>query len=148
MKTALVLALCVAGSAALAEHDLAGRDQENGQRLYATHCASCHGTTLEGQADWQNPDETGVLPAPPHDESGHTWHHDTTLLFDYTRLGGAEALAAMGVADFVSGMPSFAGTLSDTDILDILGYIWSTWPQHIQDIQSDRNGPHNEPATR
>ena len=49
---------------------------------------------LEGQPDWQTPDDNGTLPAPPHDETGHEWHHDNRLLFEYTQLGGAAALAA------------------------------------------------------
>jgi len=143
MRLVLTLTLGLAGTTATAEHVLEGRDVARGQALYATNCASCHGVNLEGQADWQSPDENGVLPAPPHDDTGHTWHHDTALLFDYTRSGGAEALAARGVAGFNSGMPGFGATLSDDDIMDILGYIWSTWPDRIQDIQTSRSRPHD-----
>ncbi len=142
MTRILTLALCLTGSTAMADHELTGRDLDNGRTLYATQCASCHGENLEGQADWQSPDENGILPAPPHDDTGHTWHHDNALLFEYTRLGGAEALAARGVTGFQSGMPGFGDALTDKDIWDVLGYIQSTWPERIQEIQAARNRPH------
>ena len=82
------------------------------------------------------------LPAPPHDQTGHTWHHDNQLLFEYTKLGGKAALSARGVTGFASGMPGFGETLTDEEIWDILAYIRSTWPERIQDIQAARNPPH------
>ena len=63
-------------------------DLRRGAALYAQHCASCHGARLEGQPDWQIAGADGVLPAPPHDETGHTWHHDDAMLTDYVRRGG------------------------------------------------------------
>ena len=119
---------------------LDGRDIATGMRLYGETCASCHGAQLEGQPNWREPGADGILPAPPHDESGHTWHHDTGLLFDYVKRGGAAALADRGVADFASGMPGFAGTLNDGEILDILGFIRSTWPDRMQAVQAARDG--------
>ncbi len=37
-----------------------------GKSLYEDHCASCHGADLEGQPNWQIPDQDGFMPAPPH----------------------------------------------------------------------------------
>jgi len=70
-----------------------------------------------------------VLPAPPHNAKGHTWHHDNALLFNYTKLGGAGVLAAMGIADFNSGMPPFDGIIPDEEIWDIIAFIRSIWPE-------------------
>lgn len=131
-----------AATAAQAAHELDGRDITTGETLYAEHCASCHGANLEGQPNWQSSDENGILPAPPHDETGHTWHHDNQLLFNYTKIGGEQALAASGVV-FNSGMPGFAETLTDDEIWNILAFIRSTWPIRMQDIQKTRNPPHN-----
>lgn len=128
--------------AAQADHELEGRDISRGETLYQDNCAACHGANLEGQPNWQYPDENGVLPAPPHDRTGHTWHHDNQLLFTYTALGGAGTLAARGITDFKSGMPGFAETLTEDEIWDTLAYIRSTWPQRIQDIQASRNPAH------
>lgn len=132
---------CAAG-AVQAAHELEGRDIGSGEVLYAAHCASCHGVDLEGQPNWRSPDANGILPAPPHDETGHTWHHDNQLLFEYTKLGGQAALAARGV-DFNSGMPGFDGVLTDAEIWNILAFIRSTWSERVQKIQKDRNPTHD-----
>lgn len=143
MKRIMIIAACCIGTSAIAGHELDDRDLTNGQTLYAEQCASCHGANLEGQPDWRTPDENGVLPAPPHDETGHTWHHDNQLLFEYTRLGGEEALATRGVTGFASGMPGFGDALTDNEIWDVLAYIRSTWPGRVQEIQNGRNPPHD-----
>nr|WP_235824005.1 cytochrome c [Falsiruegeria mediterranea] len=108
-----------------------------GQTLYVENCASCHGASLEGQENWQSPGEDGRLPAPPHDETGHTWHHGDQVLFEYTKLGGRALMAAQGM-EFDSGMPGFGDQLSDQEIWNILGYIKSTWPDRIQEMQAVR----------
>lgn len=112
-------------------------DVEAGATLYAESCAACHGAELEGQADWQVPGDDGRLPAPPHDASGHTWHHSDRLLFEYTALGGAEVMARMGV-EFDSGMPGFSDALTDQEIWSILAFIQSTWPERLREAQAQR----------
>ena len=47
-----------------------------GKLLYAEHCISCHGAVLQGVANWKERLADGSLPPPPHDSSGHTWHHE------------------------------------------------------------------------
>ena len=142
MKHVLASLLVLLATAALAGHELEDRDLHNGQGLYKEHCASCHGAGLEGQPNWRKIGPNGILPAPPHDESGHTWHHDNQLLFDYTKLGGKALMEASGVTGTKSGMPGFADALTDDEILDILSYILSTWPDRIRTIQAGRNPPH------
>ena len=141
MKWIILILLC-STSIASANHELEDRNLSAGQILYTNNCASCHGAKLEGQPNWQSPNSDGILPAPPHDATGHTWHHDNELLFEYTKLGGKGALAARGITDFNSGMPSFDGVISDEDIWDILAFIKSTWPEREQDAQASRNLPH------
>lgn len=109
----------------------------DGAALYAENCASCHGAKLEGQPDWRSPDENGVLPAPPHDKSGHTWHHGDKMLFLYTKFGGQALMEARGIA-MNSGMPGFRDTLSDDEITAILDYIKSTWPERERAFQAQR----------
>ena len=108
-----------------------------GEVLYIDTCASCHGASLEGQEDWQSPGEDGRLKAPPHDETGHTWHHPDSLLFTYTKLGGKETLAAQGM-EFNSGMLGFGDQLSDPEIWNIIAYIKSTWPDRVRTTQAER----------
>jgi mono/diheme cytochrome c family protein len=103
-----------------------------GGTLYAAHCASCHGAKLEGQPDWQRRKPDGRLPAPPHDASGHTWHHPDAVLFEITR-DGVDAHAPQG---YVSDMPGFRDKLSDDEIRAVLAYIKSTWPAEIRARQA------------
>lgn len=113
-------------------------DLQRGAQLYSEHCAVCHGAQLEGQPDWQIADENGILPAPPHNRYGHTWHHDDAMLKDYIRRGGQAVLDDMGVS-MTSGMPAFGSILSDNEIGTILAFIKSTWPKRIQAIQASKN---------
>ncbi len=90
-----------------------------GRALYVEHCADCHGVDLEGQPDWRSADANGLYPAPPHDETGHTWHHDDAMLIEYISRGGQPVLDDMGVT-FTSGMPGFDSILEEREIEAIL----------------------------
>ena len=105
-----------------------------GKVIYAAQCASCHGADLEGEPDWRRPKPNGRMPAPPHDHSGHSWHHDDATLFAITKRG----LAAMLGPDsqYQSDMPAYGDVLSDVQIAAVLAYIKSTWPAHLQVTQS------------
>lgn len=96
-----------------------------GKKLYTEQCASCHGANLEGQSNWRQRRADGRLPAPPHDASGHTWHHPDEMLFRITKEG-TEALVG---GDYKSDMRGFGDVLSDEEIRAVLGYIKSTWPE-------------------
>lgn len=100
-----------------------------GATVYQENCASCHGANLEGQPDWRAPDENGQLPAPPHDASGHTWHHDGETLYQLTKYGVG---ALINDPDYASNMPIYDGVLSDDEIIAVLSYIKSTWPDDIR----------------
>lgn len=103
-----------------------------GETLYAENCASCHGAELEGQPDWRRRLDTGRMPAPPHDETGHTWHHSDRNLFVVTK-GGVGAV----VPGYESDMPAFEGVLTDDEIVDVLAYIKSTWPDRQREFQAE-----------
>jgi mono/diheme cytochrome c family protein len=106
-----------------------------GAALYAEHCAACHGAELEGQPDWQERDADGYLPAPPHDETGHTWHHPDALLIRITTLG-TEAIVG---GNYRSNMAGFADVLGEDGIVDVLAYIKSTWPDEVIEIHDQIN---------
>ena len=99
-----------------------------GRKVYAAHCAACHGADREGEPDWRMRKDDGTLPAPPHDESGHTWHHPDGMLFAITRSGGQ----AVAPAGYESGMPGFAGTLTDREISASIAFIKAHWPAEIR----------------
>lgn len=103
-----------------------------GQRLYGVHCASCHGVDLEGQADWKSRKPDGRLPAPPHDESGHTWHHDDAALFKVTKFGTERVVGG----NYRSDMRAFGDELIDAEIVATLAYIKSRWRPEIQRRQA------------
>ena len=142
MKKFGVLVLLAIPAVCFGNHEMKHRDLNNGNILYKEHCSSCHGVRLEGEPNWQVPGEDGILPAPPHDESGHTWHHDNKVLFDYTKLGGKGMFEALGMDDVKSGMPGFNESLTDDDIWDVLAFIRSTWSDEIKQIQESLNSPH------
>jgi mono/diheme cytochrome c family protein len=103
-----------------------------GQELYEIHCASCHGLELKGEANWQVQNEDGSFRAPPHDASGHTWHHSDDLLLQTMRLGGAR------LPDNIVGtsrMPAFEEVLDEQQMTAVITYIKSTWPEDIRLIQ-------------
>ncbi|NQV82983.1 MAG: cytochrome c [Rhodospirillales bacterium] len=124
---------------------VAGVDIDNaalvarGQAVYAEQCASCHGEELEGEMEWRTRNADGTLKAPPHDETGHTWHHSDLQMFDYTQKGG-QAVAPPG---FTSAMPAFGvdygGALSDEDVWAVLSFIHSRWPAKVIDRQRQIN---------
>lgn len=115
---------------------------DRGNEIYSTHCAICHGSNLEGQTkDWQTPNEDGKLPAPPHDETGHTWHHSDQLLFNITKYGTAKAANLIG---YRSAMPAYEGILSDEDIIAVLSFIKSTWPKNLQEAHDRLNAAVHE----
>ncbi len=143
---AAVLALAGAGSiAALAWKAMSGgapvevlgqavapETVEFGQALYAANCASCHGASLEGQPDWKRRLDNGRMPAPPHDASGHTWHHADQDLLAIVRDGLGAILPS-----YESDMPAFGGTLTDEEIVAILAFIKSTWPERERGFQAE-----------
>jgi len=105
------------------------RQVGRGEIVYRAHCAVCHGANLEGQPNWRLRKPDGRLPAPPHDASGHSWHHPDEHLFALTKQGIVPPLAPQG---YDSDMPGFAANLSDAEIWAVLAYIKSRWPPEIR----------------
>lgn len=139
------LAILVAGGSTVllaSRSNLWGTDQSSGllqannaemvnlgSDIYASNCASCHGVNLEGQPNWRSPGVDGLLPAPPHDESGHTWHHTDEVLFGITKYGLAEY---SGLVGYKSAMPIYGEILTDKEITAALSFIKSRWPEEMR----------------
>lgn len=107
-----------------------------GEAIYTAHCAACHGVDLKGQPDWRSPNQDGRMPAPPHDESGHTWHHPDRLLFDITKLG---IVKAAGLKGYTSDMPIYEDILGDAEIIAVLSWIKAQWPAEIRELHDNMN---------
>ncbi|CAM5791491.1 cytochrome c [Castellaniella caeni] len=106
-----------------------------GKVIYANTCAACHGAQLQGQPNWRERLANGRLPAPPHDRSGHTWHHPDAVLFDLVKNGLVPGRTAP--PGYQSDMPAFGSTLSDEQIVEVLAYIKSTWPSDALRMQKE-----------
>lgn len=128
----VMIAIAVITAAPALAEDIDPATIQLGQQLYATNCASCHGANLQGQPDWKHRLANGRMPAPPHDVTGHTWHHSDRDLFNLTKLG----VAAVVGDGYESDMPAFGDKLSDDAIKAVLDYIKSTWPPNAQQSQA------------
>jgi S-disulfanyl-L-cysteine oxidoreductase SoxD len=100
-----------------------------GELTYKEHCAACHSPNLEGQPNWKKPLSDGRYPAPPHDDSGHTWHHPDHLLYEIILNGGN------GNPGQASNMPAFKGKLTGLQLVGVMDYIKSRWSDEKRQYQ-------------
>lgn len=108
-----------------------------GARVYAQNCAACHGAKLEGQPDWKRRLPNGRLPAPPHDDGGHTWHHADRVLFAIVKNGLVPPYATPG---YESDMPAFGGKLSDEEMWAALAFIKGHWSSEVLSMRKEMFG--------
>lgn len=71
----------------------------NGQRIFAAHCAACHGMT-----------GTPVMPNAPAFSRGERLMQPDVMLLQSIKFGRA-------------AMPGFMGMLSDREILDVISFL-------------------------
>jgi mono/diheme cytochrome c family protein len=102
-----------------------------GAAVYARECASCHGARGEGEPEWQVTRPDGSLPAPPHDASGHTWHHPDGELRRIIELGGTVYMPE-------SNMPAFGETLTGEEIDAVLAFIKTLWGPRERSHQAEQ----------
>lgn len=132
LAVATILGACSADATVRADPSNS-RQVTAGKAVYDRNCSACHGAKLEGQPEWRSRLSNGRMPAPPHDDSGHTWHHDDDLLFGITKFG---LTPPYGPPAYESDMPAFGSTLSDQQIWDVLAYIKSRWSARTRESQS------------
>jgi mono/diheme cytochrome c family protein len=104
---------------------------ERGGELYQANCASCHGADLSGAPDWKTLNDDGSYPPPPHDSSGHTWHHPDRVLIEIISDGSDSPQ---------SRMPAFGDQLTDEDIEAILEFIKTSWGPQEKAYQNQVTG--------
>lgn len=105
-----------------------------GESVYAVACASCHGADFAGQENWRRPGADGMLPAPPHDRTGHTWHHSDEVLFNVVKFG-----PGYNVPGYRTRMQAYDGILSDEEIRAVNSFIAAQWPPEILNAQRKIN---------
>lgn len=108
----------------------AAEDVARGEELFKGNCAVCHGGNGEGQPDWQIRKPDGLLPAPPLNGDGHTWHHGDGTLYKIVSEGGA-IYESPDLPNYKSGMPAFGEILSDAEIVAVINYVKSLWGDKV-----------------
>jgi mono/diheme cytochrome c family protein len=121
---------------------ISGGQMQTGRALYVANCAQCHGAQAEGNPVWKTVQPDGTYLPPPHDSSGHTWHHSDRLLSRIIREGGQAVYGANGLE---SRMPAFGNTLGEDEIAAVLAYFKSLWGATQREFQAaateqDREG--------
>lgn len=114
-----------------------------GRQVYLEYCAACHGQNAEGQPNWKQPDANGNMPAPPHDNSGHSWHHADGLLYEIIRDGFRDPLKP---PDSPLTMPTFGDKLSDAEIRAVITYFKSLWSEESRLFQWEVTQPQPFPT--
>jgi mono/diheme cytochrome c family protein len=67
------------------------------------------------------------MPPPPHDDSGHTWHHSDAQLAEIIRNGLRDPFNKTPELT----MPPFNDQLSEEEIQAVIAYFKSLWsPEH------------------
>ncbi len=102
-----------------------------GKQIYQLHCAMCHGGNAEGAVNWKVPDENLNYPPPPHDDTGHSWHHPDRVIYEAIREGLRDSLRP----DQPVRMQSFGEKLSDAEIRAVLTYFKSLWSREHREFQ-------------
>lgn len=102
-----------------------------GKQIYQANCAVCHGANAEGAPNWKTPDAQGNYPAPPHNDTGHTWHHSDRVLYEIIRDGFADPLRPGSP----KRMPPFGDKLTDADIRAVIAYFKSLWSREHRAFQ-------------
>jgi mono/diheme cytochrome c family protein len=106
-------------------------DLARGKQVYEANCASCHGLNGEGENPLAplEPGADGLFPAPPHDSTGHTWHHADALIEQIIREGRID--------DGFKPMPAFGEQLTDAEIEAVMTYIKTWWTADQRNVQAE-----------
>ena len=100
-----------------------GNTLTEGKVLYDRFCAACHG--IDGEGEQPDPYEPGA--APPHDNTGHTWHHADQQNFGTVWNG----------LSFNGTMPGYHDRMTPDEIIAVLAYIKTWWTEDQLATQLD-----------
>ena len=131
LKYGIVSLLCLASfNIAAAERWFNQDVVDYGAGLFQQNCTICHGVNAEGTKEWKKTDVNGNYPPPPLNGSAHAWHHSIPQLARSVKEGG---IKLGGV------MPPFGDKLTDQDVLAVIAYFQSKWPDEVYKAWHDRN---------
>lgn len=108
---------------------------EQGRAIYQQQCASCHGPRGEGAPNWQQRDNQGELPAPPHNAQGHTWKHSDAMLYRIVREGWRDPFNKTKRLT----MPGFEDVLSPEETRAVIAYLKTLWTPEQRRFQRDES---------
>jgi len=115
---------------------------KSGRAVYEQYCASCHGAEAQGAPNWQERDEHGELPAPPHNAEGHTWRHSDADLYEMVNKGWRDPFNRTKQLT----MPAFDGVLSPEQIRAVITYLKTFWTPEQTQFQSEESQGHSFPS--
>ena len=95
---------------------------ESGAKVYAGHCAVCHGARGEATPDWRRREPDGSFPPPPLNGTAHTWHHPFAILARQIKFGAPGGGGKM---------PTFQAKLTDEEIVNVIAWFQSLWPDDV-----------------
>ena len=127
LSLAIMLTSCVSHRVAEEAPDI-----EVGKKLYAVHCAECHGENGTGQDQenlWGGKDSNGDFIAPALNGKAHSWHHSPKYLFKYLKIGSWKK---------GSSMPAYGEELNNHEMLSIIAYFQSLWPEPIKKVYAKK----------
>ena len=114
---------------------------DQGESIYMTNCAICHGADAGSTPEWRKAMADGRYPPPPLDGTAHTWHHDLESLQRQINQGGTR---------YQGWMPAFGDSLRAEQVEAVIAYLQSLWPDSIYAAWLEKNPgqPGKSPATR
>src|SRR5882672_6138155 len=108
---------------------------KSGRAIYGQYCASCHGADAQGAPGWQERNEHGELPVPPHNAEGHTWRHSDAMLYEMVSKGWRDPFNKTKRLT----MPAFGEALSPEQIRAVITYLKTLWTPEQRGYQSEES---------
>jgi|SRR6266404_144846 len=134
--------IAVANHVAIARAGDEAPSLDSGHAIYRQYCASCHGADAQGASHWQERDEHGELPAPPHNAEGHTWRHSDADLYQMVDQGWRDPFNKTKRLT----MPAFDDVLSQEQIRAVITYLKTLWTPEQRQFQLEESQGHPFPS--
>lgn len=105
------------------------RQDATGEAIFQEQCVSCHGVRGKGAQNWQEPNEQGEMPPPPHDSEGHAWKHADGMLYRIVKNGWRDPFNRTPRLT----MPGFGQSLNPSEIRAVIDYLKTLWtPEQLR----------------